>query len=249
MNSQKITAMRAGGKILASILKDLKNHVEPGMNELDIDKWVEQEIKKRGATVAYHEKSVNFPGSICISVNDEFIHGAPEDNILERGDVVKFDLSIGYQDYYTDSAFTMVVGEEPRGAIKHLLNFTEAALYAGIAEVKNGAYLGTVGHAIEKTLEKGKLGIVRNYTGHGIGASMHEDPEVLNYGKKNTGYILKTGDAICIEPMASLGKPASHVSETDGWTVSFNDGSIGAHFEHTILVTDDGYEILTAWDE
>ncbi len=243
----KIEKMRAGGKILGKILKELSEYVRAGMNELDIDKWVEQKILGYGAEVAYYEPDTNFPGSICISVNDELIHGLPEDNILQDGDKVSFDLSIKYQGHYTDSAFTMVVGKA-RPAVKHLLSFTESSLYEGIAQVKAGAKLGDVGHAVEKVLNKGKLGVIRDYVGHGIGEKIHMPPEVPNYGRPGTGYELEAGDVICIEPMASLGKPDTEVGEDD-WTVFLRDGSIGAHFEHTILVTEEGYEILTKWPD
>lgn len=245
MDNQKITAMRAGGKILGRILSELKPYVKAGMNEKDIDKWVESKILESGAEVAYYEPDTDFPGAICISVNNELIHGIPEDNILENGDKVSFDLTIKYQNYYVDSAFTMIIGGE-KGIQKHLLSYTEAALAEGISIVRAGVKLGDVGYAVEKVLEKGKLGIIRNYVGHGIGAKIHMPPDVPNYGRRGHGYKLVAGDTICIEPMASLGKPDTFISD-DGWTVCLKDGSIGAHFEHTILVTEDEPEILTAW--
>ena len=162
------------------------------------------------------------------------------------GDKVSYDLVIKYHGYYVDSAFTMIVGGKPTAAQKHLLSFTESALYEGIEQVKPGAKLGDIGYAVEKQLEKGKLGVIRNYVGHGIGSSMHMPPEVPNYGKKGHGQELKVGDTICIEPMSSLGKPDNIVVEDDdGWTVCLKDGSLGCHFEHTVLVTENGYEILT----
>jgi methionyl aminopeptidase len=235
--------MRAGGKILGTILHELKSHTRAGMNELDINKWVEAKILEAGAEVAYYEPDTNFPGAICISVNDELIHGVPEDNILQTGDKVSFDLTIKYQGYYVDSAFTMVIGGA-KGALKHLLTYTENSLKEGIATVHAGAKLGDIGNAVEQVLEKGKLGIIRNYVGHGIGEKIHMPPDVPNFGRKGHGHTLKAGDTICIEPMSSLGKPDTYISD-DNWTVCLKDGSIGAHFEHTILVTKDGYEILT----
>lgn len=243
MDNQKLEAMRAGGKILARILRELKEYTKAGMNEKDIDKWVEAKILEYGAEVAYYEPDTDFPGAICISVNDELIHGIPEDNVLENGDKVSYDLTIKYHNYYVDSALTMVIGGE-KGINKHLLSFTESALMEGIATVRAGVKLGDVGHAIQKVLEKGKLGIIRNYVGHGIGTKIHMPPDVPNYGRPGHGYKLEVGDTICIEPMASLGKPDTFIAD-DGWTVCLKDGSIGAHFEHTILVTEDGCEILT----
>ena len=246
MDEKKISAMRAGGKIMAQIFAELKDYTKAGMTGREISDWVEKKILEAGASVAYYEPEVNFPGSICISVNDELIHGTPKDIPFEEGDKVSYDLVIKYQGYYVDSAFTMIIGK-PTAAQKHLLSFTESSLYEGIEQVKAGAKLGDIGAAVEKTLEKGKLGVIRNYVGHGIGKSMHMPPEVPNYGKKGQGSELEAGDTICIEPMSSLGKPDTIIVEDDddGWTVCLKDGSLGCHFEHTILVTEDGYEILT----
>ena len=243
---KKIAAMRAGGKIMAKIFAELKEYTKPGMTGKEIDAWVAQKITEYGCGIAYYEPEVNFPGAICISVNDELIHGTPKDIPLEEGDKVSYDLVIKYQGYYVDSAFTMVLGK-PTPAQKHLLSYTESSLYEGIAQVRPGAKLGDIGYAVQKTLEKGKLGVIRNYVGHGIGKEMHMPPEVPNYGKRGHGQTLKVGDTICIEPMSSLGKPNTIVVEegNDGWTVCLKDGSLGAHFEHTVLVTEDGYEILT----
>lgn len=245
MDQKKIDAMRAGGKIMAQIFKELREYVQPGMTGKEVDKWVENKILSYGASVAYYEPEVNFPGSICISVNDELIHGTPKDIPFEEGDKISYDLVIKYQGYYVDSAFTMILGK-PTAAQKHLLSYTESALYEGIEQVKPGAKLGDIGFAVEKTLKKGKLGVIRDYVGHGIGEKMHMPPEVPNYGRKGTGIVLQPGDTICIEPMSSLGKPDTVVVEDDdGWTVCLKDGSIGCHCEHTVLVTEDGYEILT----
>ena len=245
MNQKKIEAMRAGGKIMAQIFQELREYTQPGMTGKEVDKWVERKILSYGAGIAYYEPEVNFPGSICISVNNELIHGTPKDIPFEEGDKISYDLVIKYQGYYVDSAFTMILGK-PTAAQKHLLSFTESALYEGIEQVRPGAKLGDIGFAVEKTLKKGKLGVIRDYVGHGIGEKMHMPPEVPNYGKKGQGLILRPGDTICIEPMSSLGKPDTIVVEDDdGWTVCLKDGSIGCHCEHTVLVTEDGYEIIT----
>jgi methionyl aminopeptidase len=244
--SEHIQAMREGGKILARILQELKEYTKPGLNELEINDWVANKITKYGATASYLEDEVVFPGVICISVNQELVHSPPVDYVLEEGDLVSYDLTIKYKGMHTDSAFTMVVGREPRGAEKQLLSVTERSLYAGIEVVKPGARVGDIGATVEEVLSAGKLGIVRDYVGHGIGASMHMAPNIPNYGVRGTGAMLQAGDTICIEPMASLGKEKTFV-DSDGWTVSMKDGSLCAHFEHTVLVTDDGYEILTIW--
>ena len=245
MDEKKVAAMRAGGKIMAQLFADLREYTQVGKTGIEVSKWLEKQIISAGAGVAYYEPEVDFPGSICISVNNELIHGIPKDIPFEEGDKISYDLVIKYQGYYVDSAFTMVLGK-PSAAQKHLLSYTESSLYEGIAQVKPGAKLGDIGYAVEKVLEKGKLGVIRNYVGHGIGKSMHMEPEVPNFGKRGHGYTLQVGDTICIEPMSSLGKPDTVVIEdNDGWTVCLKDGSLGAHFEHTILVTEDGYEILT----
>jgi methionyl aminopeptidase len=242
--SDQIQAMREGGKLLATIFDGLKKVVTPGMTEREADAWVAAEIKRLGAIATYKTSEVNFPGVICISVNDQIVHGVPTDYAFEQGDVVGFDLVITYKGMKTDSAFTMVVGEEPKGAIKHLLNTTERSLYAGIDAIKGPVYTGDIGVAVETVLAAGKLGIIRELVGHGVGLEMHMPPEVPNYGRKGTGALLQPGDTIAIEPMASLGKEKIYTEE-DGWTISTYDGSIAAHFEHTVLITKDGAEILT----
>ena len=246
---KKIIAMREGGKILGNLLKDLKSYVQPGMTGKEIDAWVREEIVKRGASVAYDELEDKFPGAICISVNDELVHGAPKDEILEEGDKVSFDLVIGYKGYYTDAAFTMLVGNTGSPAVKKMISVTESSLWEGIEQVRPGATVGDIGHAVEKVLKKGHLGVIENYIGHGIDKKMHQAPEIPNYGKKGHGYKLVEGDTICIEPMSSLGKPANYVDKNDGWSVRMKDGSIGCHCEHTVLVTKDGYEVLTLPDQ
>ena len=246
--NQKITAMRKGGKILGNLLKDLKNYVQPGMTGKEIDAWVRKEIVSRGAKVAYDMLDEDFPGAICISVNDQLVHGAPSDEVLEAGDKVSFDLDIYYDGYFTDSAFTMLVGGKGSPAVKKMISVTESSMWEGIEQVKPGAHIGDIGHAVETVLRKNHLGVIENYIGHGIGKKMHELPEVPNYGKKGRGYELKVGDTICIEPMSCLGKPANYVDKNDGWSVKMKDGSIGCHCEHTVLVTEDGYEVLTLPD-
>jgi methionyl aminopeptidase len=246
--NEKITAMREGGKILGNLLRDLKGYVSPGMTGKEIDAWVRKEIIARGAKVAYDMLDEGFPGAICISINDELVHGAPTDEPLEEGDKVSFDLDIYYKGYFTDSAFTMIVGDKGSPAVKKMISVTEAAMWEGIEQVKPGAHIGDIGHAVETILRKGHLGVIENYIGHGIGKTMHESPEVPNYGKKGHGYKLIEGDTVCIEPMSCLGKPANYIDKDDNWTVKMKDGSIGCHFEHTVLVTHDGYEVLTLSD-
>jgi len=244
--TDQIQAMRDGGKILATILHDLKQYVQPGMTGWDVDAWVAGEITRHGATATYKEPVPNFPGVICISVNDAIVHGVPTDYVFEKGDVVGFDLVITYRGMKTDSAFTMVVGEQPSGAVKHLLSLTERSLYAGINAIKGaGTTTGDIGAAVEKVLADGKLGIIRELVGHGVGQEMHMGPDVPNYGQKGSGTVLQAGNTIAIEPMATLGGEGIRTDQDDGWTISTRDGSLAAHFEHTVLITESGVEILT----
>lgn len=238
--------MREGGKILATIYRDLKAFVKVGMTESEIDTWVGEEIKKHGAIATYKTDEVKFPGNICISVNEQIVHSVPTDYVLEAGDVVSFDLVITYKHMKTDAAFTIIVGDEPSSVKKHLLNVTERSLYAGIDAIKGeGTRTGDIGAAVYDVLSKGKLGIIRELVGHGVGLEMHMAPEVPNWGHKGSGEILHAGDTIAIEPMATLGSEKIEHDESDGWTISTRDGSLAAHFEHTVLITEDGAEILT----
>ncbi len=241
----QIDAMREGGKILAHIFEDIKGYIHAGMTERDVDKFVDEKIKEYGASATYKTPEVNFDGAICISVNDAIVHGLPNDYVFEKGDVVSFDLVITYKDMKTDSAFTMVVDEEPTGAVKHLMLNTERSLYAGIDAIKGPVYTGDIGYAIEKVLKSAKLGIVRELVGHGVGLKMHMAPDIPNYGRRGKGVLLKPGDTIAIEPMATLGGEKIKVDKNDGWTIRTKDGSLSAHYEHTVLITEDGAEILT----
>ena len=241
----EIQAMRDGGKILATILRDLRAQAKPGVSEKELDAWVDAEIKKHGAIATYKTDEVNFPAAICISTNDQIVHSIPSDYVLQAGDVVGFDLVIEYKGMKTDSAFTMVIGEKPNGAQKHLLQATERSLYAGIDAIKGPVRIGDISAAIEQVLKTAKLGIVRELVGHGIGHEMHDGIEIPNYGKKGKGGLLTPGDTIAIEPMATLGGERIRI-EDDKWTISTWDGSLAAHFEHTVLITEDGAEILTA---
>lgn len=243
-NPAQIQAMREGGKILAQILADLQKQVGVGASERELDTWVAGEIVHHGASATYKTPEVGFPGVICISVNEQIVHGVPTDYRLEKGDVISFDLVITYKGMMTDAAFTMVVGEAPSGAVKNLLTATERSLYAGIDAITGPVHTGDIGAAIEKVLSGSKLSIIRELVGHGVGTSMHMPPELPNWGRKRSGVLLRPGDTVAIEPMAALGKERI-VTEDDGWTISTADSSLAAHFEHTVLILEDGAEILT----
>lgn len=242
--ARELDAMRVGGKLLATLFESLKKQVVVGITELEIDTWVAHEITALGATATYKDPSVNFPGVICISTNDKVVHSIPTNHAFEKGDVVGFDLVITYNGMKTDAAFTMVVGEEPSGDKKRLLETTERSLYAGIDAIKGSVRTGDIGAAVEAVLVAGKLGIVRELVGHGIGHKMHQPPDVPNYGRKGSGVLLLPGDTIAIEPMAMLGSEDIY-QDIDNWTIRTKDGSLAAHFEHTVLITETGAEILT----
>lgn len=242
---QELESIRACGAILRQLFADLRQHVQPGMSEREIDNWMAEQIRAAGAEATYRTAEVNFPGVVCISVNEQITHSIPTDYCLQKGDVVGFDMVISYQGMKTDSAFTMVVGEAPTGAVKHLLQTTERALYAGIDAIRGeGTVIGDISAAIQAELDSGKLGIIRELVGHGIGHKMHEPPEIPNFGVRGKGQMLRAGMTIAIEPLACLGK-GSMYTEEDGWSLSTRDGSLAAQFEHTVLITDKGAEILT----
>lgn len=242
---KQIDAMREGGRILAQIFDDVREFVHAGVTGKQIDDFVGEKIANYGAVATYRTSEVNFPGNICISVDDQIVHGIPTDDELRKGDIVSFDLVITYKDMKTDSAFTMVVDDKPTGATKLLIQATERSLYAGIDAIKGeGTRIGDISAAVEKVLSDARVAIVRDLVGHGVGQQMHMPPEIPNYGKAGTGGVLKAGDTIAIEPMATLGTETIR-TEDDDWTISTRDGSLAAHFEHTVLITQDGAEILT----
>jgi len=242
----QLQAMREGGHILAQIFDGLKKQLHIGMTGIEADAWVDAEIRRLGAEATYKTSEVNFPNAICISVNDAIVHGVPTNEPFAKGDVVGFDLVITYKGMKTDSAFTTTIGEEPSGAVKHLLRSTERSLYAGIDAIKGrGTHIGDISAAVESVLMEAKLGIVRNLVGHGIGNEMHMPPEVPNYGTSGSGIILTPGETIAIEPMATLGNEKNITDTSDGWTIRTRDGSLAAQFEHTVLITETGAEILT----
>jgi len=245
-SAEQIQAMREAGKILASILQDVRKEAKPGVTGKQIDAWAAKEIVARGASATYREPVPNFPGVICISVNDAIVHGVPTDEPFKNGDVVGFDLVITYKNMKVDSAVTVVIGEDPKGAVKHLIQTTERSLYAGIDAINGaGTMTGDIGAAVEAVLKKGKLGVIRDMVGHGVGNEMHMPPDVPNYGRKGSGTRLNVGDTIAIEPMATLGGERVNSHHEDYWTITTRDGSLSAHFEHTVLITETGVEILT----
>ncbi len=238
----EIQAMRTSGQILVQVLGKLRAVTKAGMTTADLAQIAGSETKRLGGdtpTLGFE----GYPAVICISVNEEVVHGIPGDRVLADGDVVKFDHCVGYDGMITDSAITVVVGETS-DEVKRLLQATQEALAAGIAVVRDGIYIQDISKAVQGQLQAAGLGIVEALCGHGVGHSIHEDPEVPNFDTGSKGQMLKAGMTIAIEPMATLGGKEVKLMP-DNWTYSTTDGSLAAQFEHTVLVTENGCEILT----
>ena len=239
---REIELLRIAGKIVYETHKYLKPYIKEGIKTKELDKLAEDFIRSKGATPSFKGYE-GFPTALCISINSEVVHGFPSDRVLKNGDIVSIDIGACYKGYHGDSGWTYKVGEVSE-EISELLKNTEQALYEGLKQVKPGNRIGDISNAIETYAKEHKLGVVKELCGHGVGTSVHEDPEVPNFGTKNTGPRLKEGMVIAVEPMLTLGRPDVFVHDND-WTVDTLDGSPSAHFEHTIVVTNDGYEILT----
>ncbi len=240
----EIIAMRESGRLLGEILVTLSENVMPGVSTKDLAIIAARELKAAGATAPFLGYQ-GFPDVICISLNDEVVHGIPKPNrIIKDGDIVSLDFGVTYRGMITDSAISLIAGRPKQKKDLDLLKYTKLSLDEGIAAVHGGVRTGDIGSAIESFLKSHGYGIVRDLVGHGVGHYLHEDPNIPNYGRKNTGPWLQSGMTIAIEPMATLGSERV-VLESDGWTVKTRDHSLSAHFEHTILITDDGSEILT----
>jgi methionyl aminopeptidase len=238
----EIAAMREGGRMLAKVLRVMRERCRAGLTPKDMSAIAKTELEKLGGKPAF----LGFYGypDICISVNDRVQHAIPDDTPLRDGDVVNFDFGVLYKGMVTDGGITVCVGGKTTPETARLIKGTEKALKDGLAVVKNGVRIGDVSAVIERTLRKHQLGIVRELVGHGVGHALHEEPEIPNYGKAGAGPILKTGMTIAVEPIATLGRPAIYEAK-DGWTLVTLDGSKSAQFEHTVVVTNTGCEILT----
>ncbi len=241
--AEEIQAMRAGGKILSDTLKALSRSVEPGVTTKEIANEAKRIIDScDGAKPAFLGYE-GFPDVICISVNEQVVHGIPGDRIIDSGDIVSLDLGIIYDGMIVDGAISLVAGESSKEKDK-FLDITRQSLAAGLKQVRDGCSVGDIGYAVQQVLDKAGYGIVKDLVGHGVGHAIHEDPNIPNYGSRGTGPILKQGMTVAIEPMATLGSEKI-IIEPDGWTVSSRDRSLTCHFEHTVLVTSSGCEILT----
>lgn len=239
---REIDIMREAGKIVALTHQELKKHIAPGITTKELDQIAEKTILKYGAMPSF--KGYNgFPGSICASVNEELVHGIPGKRKLQEGDIISIDIGAKYNGYHGDSAWTYPVGNISE-SVQKLLDVTEKSLYLGLEHAKPGERLSNISHAIQTYVEDSGLSIVREYVGHGIGQDLHEDPQIPHYGPPNQGPRLKPGMVICVEPMVNQGRRYVKTL-SDDWTVVTVDGKWCAHFEHTIALTEAGYEILT----
>ncbi|HDX9642306.1 TPA: type I methionyl aminopeptidase [Bacillus mobilis] len=239
---REIEIMREAGRIVALTHQELKQHITPGITTKELDQIAEKTIQKYGATPSF--KGYNgFPGSICASVNEELVHGIPGKRKLKEGDIISIDIGAKYNGYHGDSAWTYPVGSISE-SVQKLLDVTEKSLYLGLEQVKPGERLSNISHAVQTHAEENGFSIVREYVGHGIGQDLHEDPQISHYGPPNRGPRLKPGMVICVEPMVNQGRRYVKTL-SDDWTVVTVDGKWCAHFEHTIALTEAGYEILT----
>ena len=240
---REIEIMREAGLILAATRLELERHLRPGISTYEIDQIAEKFILSKNAKPSFKGYG-GFPGSICASVNEEVIHGIPsKKRVLKDGDIISIDIGVELRGYHADSAWTYAIGEVDSKVLK-LMEISEEALYQGLEMAKPGNRVGDISHAIESFIKPHGYGIVKEFTGHGIGKSLHEDPHVPNYGQAGTGPLLSEGMTICIEPMVNLGTENIKILE-DEWTVVTTDKLPSAHFEHMIVITKDGYEILT----
>lgn len=246
-SAQEIEIMRTSGKIAATVLKEIAQFVKPGMTTADLDQYAEKRVRELGATPSfkgYH----GFPATLCVSVNEEVVHGIPNPKkVIQRGDVLKVDVGAYYQGFHGDSCITIPVGTVKKDAAK-LIEVAQEALYQGISQVKAGNWLLDIAGAIEDYVKANRFTVVENYTGHGVGRNLHEEPAVFNFRTRELPNVqLEAGMTLAIEPIVNAGTKFTRIL-ADGWTVVTTDNQLSAQFEHTVLVTAEGYEILTDRD-
>ncbi|MDD2941895.1 MAG: type I methionyl aminopeptidase [bacterium] len=248
-SSAEIALMRKANLVVYDVLSHLRELVRPGITTIRLDGVARELCEKAGAKPAFlgypsgHSGVAAFPGTICASVNQAIVHGIPDDRPLEEGDIVSIDFGCSIGGYFGDSATTVAVGEVDTKTAK-LLEVTERSLYEAIKQCYPGKRLGDIGNAVQTLVEANGFGIVKEFVGHGIGSSMHEPPHVPNYGSAGTGRLLRAGMVLAIEPMVTMGNPGAKIL-SDGWTAVTKDGSLAAHFEHTVAITDCGPVVLS----
>jgi len=239
----EIEKMRAASQLVAQVLDELAAMVEPGVSTADLDRAAEQKVRAAGAEPAFKGYR-GYPATLCASANEQVIHGIPNRTPLKAGDIISLDMGVKLAGYFGDSAVTVPVGAVSED-VSRLLRVTQEALEKGIAQVRVGGRISDIGHAIQQHVEAHGFSVVREFVGHGIGASLHEEPQIANYGEPGRGPRLAEGMTLAIEPMVNMGKPAVKVL-ADGWTAVTRDGSLSAHFEHTVAVGKNGPDVLTA---
>jgi methionyl aminopeptidase len=239
---EELRILREAGRILSAITRELKCSLTAGITTRAVDVEAERLIKRHGVIPAFKGYR-GFPGCVCVSVNDEVVHGIPGSRILKEGDIVSIDVGIVHNDYYADTAVTVGIGNIS-AELRRLLDVTYQALYKGIEHARADNHLSDISHAIQEFVELYHFSVVRDFVGHGIGRHLHEDPEIPNYGPPHNGPVLKEGMVLAIEPMVNAGVWQTRILE-DGWTVVTKDGKPSAHFEHTVAITAQGAEILT----
>jgi len=243
-SEEDIAKMRRAGRIVATTIDAVLEAVEPGVTTRYLDEIAEKVIRGEGGIPSFLGYR-GFPASLCASVNEQIVHGIPGPRVVEDGDILSLDFGAIWEGFHGDSAVTVFVGSPPSPEAEKLVKTTEDAMYAGIAQIRAGGNLNDVGHAVQTVAEGAGFGVVREYVGHGIGRNLHEDPQVPNFGQAGRGPKMKEGLVIAVEPMVNMGGWET-VMLPDNWTVVTADGSLSAHFEHTIAITSDGIEILTA---
>jgi methionyl aminopeptidase len=243
-SADEIELMRRAGRITAKAREEVVAAVRPGVTTGQLDRLAEKVIRAEGATPSFKGYR-GFPASICASVNEEVVHGIPGDRVLREGDLFKVDVGAIWKGFHGDSAVSVFVGEPASGEVEKLVEVTRQSLEAGIAQLRPGSRLSDVSHAVQQVVEGAGFSVVREYVGHGIGRALHEDPQIPNYGPPGRGPEIKPGLVVAVEPMVNMGEWKTEV-KGDDWTVVTADGSISAHFEHTIAVSEDGPEVLTA---
>jgi methionyl aminopeptidase len=244
---REIEVMRAANLIVAEVLAELREHVHPGVTTAELDRIAEDLTRRRGAVPAFKGYEVNgrvFPKSVCISINEEVVHGIPsEKRVLQEGDIVGMDFGVCYQGLYGDAALTVAVGQADADS-QRLMQATREALWAGIEQIQVGRRLGDVSAAIQARVERDGFAVVREFVGHGIGKRLHEEPQVPNFGQRDRGVRLREGMVLAIEPMVNAGGP-DVIIKADGWTAVTRDNSRSAHFEHSVAVTNKGPYVLS----
>ena len=239
----EVKKIERAGRIVAEVLQELKEQVKPGVTTLDLDRIAEAGIRKRGGQPAFKGYR-GFPATLCASVNDEIVHGIPSKRTLQEGDIIGLDLGSIVEGYYGDSAITVAVGAV-RPEVKRLVQVTEESLYRGIEQMRVGNRLSDISNAVQTHVEAAGYSVVKDFVGHGIGQALHEEPQLPNFGKPGQGPRLRAGMVLAIEPMVNMGKDGIRVL-SDHWTAVTEDGSLSAHFEHTVAITETGPVILTS---